>query len=75
MKYLLKTPQSIHGSRVEAGAVVELSEAEARAFDPADITPYAGSESGAQEPKPATTGGENTEGDAAVKPKAKRAKK
>ena len=80
MKFKTINPLSYKGGRVERGTIIELPEEEAKAFDPADLAPYAGEESGAVEVEPATTGeGEQetdaTETEQAVKPKAKTSRK
>ena len=78
MKYQLTRPLSIMGSRFERGAVVELSDELAKAFDPADIAPYTPSNEndGALETEPATTGEQETaEVEVPVKAKAKAKRK
>lgn len=65
------------GSRFERGAVIELSDDQAKAFDPLDIAPYTPSnDDGALETEPATTGEQETaEVEVPVKAKAKAKRK
>jgi len=70
-KFELLNPVSVHGSRFERGTIVELTDDEVKAFDPADIAPATEVEPTVEETAPVDTDEETTD----EKPKTRRTRK